>query len=90
MTDLDTSRVIIVSSNRGLRALKVWLTDRKYNDVFPWLTDKAGNRMVGLNAKDRETRQFTQQGLVIVRDSELIGEVIRMCNEGKTNDPSHI
>lgn len=81
---LDTSRILIINSERGLRTLKIWLSDRRYNDVFPWLQDKAGNRMVGLNLKDRTTKHFEQKGLIVVRDNTLLADVVDLCNEGKT------
>jgi hypothetical protein len=75
-------RIITVSTPASLRALALWLADRKYNDVFPYLMDRAGNRMVGLNWKYPDGK-FDRAGIVVVKNIDLLEDVTGMCDRGR-------
>lgn len=82
---MDSSRMLVVTSTKSLPVLELWLKDRVFNDLFPWLQDKSGSRMVGLN-KLLPDGKFERAGLVIVRDPLLLDQVIEICRAAKRDE----
>lgn len=82
---MNSARVLVVTTEKSLQVLETWLQDRAYDDIFPWLKDKAGHRMVGLNLKLPENK-FERAGLVIVRNADLLDRVIEICEAGRRGD----
>jgi hypothetical protein len=68
-----------VKSEASLNSLAVWLEDRDFNEVFPFLKDKQGNRMIGLNMLF-EAGKFERRGLIIVVEMVLLKRVVAMAN----------
>lgn len=81
--EMNNKRVLVVASEKSLVALELWLKDRKYNDVFPYLRDSTGNRMIGLNWRETPDARTERAGLVIVRRPDLVDRVIEMCEARK-------
>lgn len=77
--------ILTVHSPKSLGPLKVWLSDRKYNNIFPYLTDRLGRRMIGLNWK-YDDGTYDRCGLVVLDDLNLLAEVVGLCEEAMSHD----
>ena len=77
--------IITIRKHRQLRILELWLEARDYNQVFPFLEDRLGNRMIGLNLKNPDGT-YEKRGLVVVPEMDLLDETIEICEKGKCNE----
>ncbi len=86
MNDSDplSNNIFTVHTEKSLKSLEVWLSDRRYNNIYPYLKDSRGYRMVGLNYKN-EDGTFTREGLIVVKDVDVL-DVVSACKEGLCHD----
>lgn len=79
----------VVSESKALTALHWWLSDRQYNNHWPYLYDKDGHRMIGLNWRtfDAQGREnLDPRGLVLIKDLQLSEQVIMLVEEHMSED----
>lgn len=77
---VHTNKRLIIRSERDLKILPAWLEDKKYNDFFPWLTDKLGQRMCGLNWR-HDDGKVTPMGIIVITDPDLREDVLKFVEE---------
>ena len=83
MSDVkDTAHIITIRNYSALRTLELWLEARDYNDVFPFLEDRKGARMIGLNWKN-PNGTYEKRGLVVLPDIDILSDAIEVCEKGR-------
>jgi hypothetical protein len=83
-TSVDRSRILTIRSHKSLRVLELWLAEKDYNNVFPFLEDRRGQRMIGLNWLNPDGT-YEKRGLVIVTDLDVLPDAVDVCNKGRKN-----
>lgn len=82
MSEADRTQLFTVYSDRSLDPLRVWLSDRSYNNVFPYLRDVRGRRMIGLNQRHSDGT-YDKCGLIVIDDLDYLDQVLVICDEAR-------